>query len=171
MVPDTSHKLAFDLREELERIIPNLLRFARSRTQSLDDAEDLVQESVVRILRREEPYLSTTHLLASSMTTVKNLHLDLVKSRQVRGENLDLTEIGDQSDPNSEQIFRCKIELNEALKVIDTLPEPVKSILIYRGQGLSYSEIAEKVNLDVPTVTKRLHRGRKQLETILGDGD
>lgn len=133
-------------------------------TGNHDDAQDLVQEVLVRVQRglatyqpgSLEGWLSriATNAFLDDVRRKKRRPLDLV------GDDIDLTATAPTVD---EQLAAEQLpeDLQAALR---TLPEDYRAaVILCDVVGLSYPEIAESLSIPVGTVRSRIHRGRSML--------
>jgi RNA polymerase sigma-70 factor (ECF subfamily) len=140
-----------------------------------DDAQDLVQEVLVRVQRGLVTYVPGS-LEGWLSRIATNAFLDDVRRRRRRPADLL---------PESEMLDRvapASVGADEQL-AIDALPEHVQQALAalpddYRAAvvlcdvvGLPYEEIAETVGVPVGTVRSRIHRGRARLRHLLQERD
>jgi len=133
------------------------------------DAEDLTQETFIRVFRSVQNYQpGTFEGWLHRITT--NLFLDMVRRRaRIRMEALpeDYDRLpGDQ--PNPEQIYhdaRLGADLQAAL---DSLPPEFRAAVVLCDiEGLSYEEIGATLGVKLGTVRSRIHRGRQALRDYL----
>src|SRR3546814_19808789 len=71
--------MATSVRDDLVTMIPHLRAFARSLTGSVDLADDLVQETVMRALRAQNQYQPQTNLKAWLFTILRNQHIKTLR--------------------------------------------------------------------------------------------
>jgi RNA polymerase sigma-70 factor (ECF subfamily) len=133
------------------------------------DAEDLTQETFIRVFRSVQNYQpGTFEGWLHRITT--NLFLDMVRRRgRVRMEALpDDYDRVPSLEPNPEQIFedtRLGPDLQAAL---DSLaPEFRAAVVLCDIEGLSYEEIGATLGVKLGTVRSRIHRGRQALRDYL----
>jgi RNA polymerase sigma-70 factor (ECF subfamily) len=133
------------------------------------DAEDLTQETFIRVFRSVQNYQpGTFEGWLHRITT--NLFLDMVRRRgRIRMEALpeDYDRVP-ADDPNPEQIFhdaRLGPDLQAAL---DSLPPEFRAAVVLCDiEGLSYEEIGATLGVKLGTVRSRIHRGRQALRDYL----
>lgn len=133
------------------------------------DAEDLTQETFIRVFRSVQNYQpGTFEGWLHRITT--NLFLDMVRRRsRIRMEALpEDYERVPAGDPNPEQIYhdsRLGADLQAAL---DSLaPEFRAAVVLCDIEGLSYEEIGATLGVKLGTVRSRIHRGRQALRDHL----
>ena len=133
------------------------------------DAEDLTQETFIRVFRSVQNYQpGTFEGWLHRITT--NLFLDMVRRRaRIRMEALpeDYDRVPAQ-DPDPEQIYhdsRLGADLQAAL---DSLPPEFRAAVVLCDiEGLSYEEIGATLGVKLGTVRSRIHRGRQGIRDYL----
>lgn len=144
-------------------------RLAYRLSGNAQDAEDLTQDTFIRVFRSLSNYQpGTFEGWLHRITT--NLFLDMVRRRsRIRMEALPEDYDRVPSDrPNPEQIYhdaRLDPDLQSAL---DSLaPEFRAAIVLCDIEGLSYEEIGATLGVKLGTVRSRIHRGRHALREYL----
>jgi RNA polymerase sigma-70 factor, ECF subfamily len=143
--------------------LPRLRRFARSLCGSNQLAEDLTQETYVRVLARprrvhgesEFPYLART---------LRNVFLDHWRAEQRRPQidNLDHDVPSRHGDPE------LAAYAGELYQGIAGLPEEFRSVVVAIDvAGMSYQEASGTLRIPLGTVMSRLHRARARLADSL----
>lgn len=126
------------------------------------DAEDVVQETFLRLYRQERSFESDEHLRRWLMRTAVNLCKDTLKSPW-RKRRVALEQIPDQpvfDRPEEGALYREVMEL----------PVQYRTVLnLYYYEDLSTKEIAELLHLRQTAVTTRLSRARALLKDRLGE--
>jgi RNA polymerase sigma-70 factor, ECF subfamily len=153
------------VREHADRVY----RLAYRLTGNPHDAEDLTQETFIRVFRSLADYKpGTFEGWLHRITT--NLFLDMVRRRaRLRMEGLP-----DDSDrlpgggPEPEQVF-SDTHLDPVLQAaLDELaPEFRAAVVLCDVEGLSYEEIGATLGVKLGTVRSRIHRGRAALRAAL----
>ncbi len=133
------------------------------------DAEDLTQETFMRVFRSLKNYQpGTFEGWLHRITT--NLFLDMVRHRgKIRMEALpeDYERVpgNDMTPEQAYTVANLDPALQEALD--DLSPDFRVAVILCDVVGLSYDEIAETLGVKMGTVRSRIHRGRTQLRTSL----
>lgn len=126
------------------------------------DAEDIVQETFLRLYRQEQSFESPEHLRRWLMRVTVNLCKDTLKSPW-RKRSVALDQV-------PEQLFFDRLEQRELYQEVMSLPEKYRTILnLYYYEELSTKEIAELLRMRQTTVTTRLSRARSLLKDRLGE--
>ena len=142
--------------------------------RSSEDAEDLVQETFVKVFRALDRYDPERPFSAWIFTIASRLAIDHFRRRRVKTVSLNVSEPGsteertmDVEDPGlkPDEITSHAEEESATSKLIDGLPEHYRIVVLLRHQqDLSYEEIAEALNLPLGTVKARIHRARALLK-------
>ncbi len=149
-----------------------IFRFIGDRTV----AEDLVQETFLRLYRKKHYYKE----IAKFSTWIYTIAGNLAKSelrRRKRRNFLSINNASDEKtdfdlpdrDANPMENTETSIVLREINKAISELPEHFKEVVLMRDvQELSYEEIATALKIPLGTVKSRVNRGRLRLQEQLG---
>lgn len=133
------------------------------------DAEDLTQETFVRVFRSLADYSpGTFEGWLHRITT--NLFLDMVRRRQrIRFDALpEDTERLPGRAPSPEQVYADTHLDPQVQAALDALsPEFRVAVVLCDIEGLTYEEIAATLGIKLGTVRSRIHRGRVQLREAL----
>lgn len=154
------------MKEELLSLVPALRRFAYSLTGSSHDADDLVQNTIERLLSRPMP--DDVELVKWAFRVCRNLWIDEYRARKVRHSNVDAAELLDEQAIDGEKIICDQITLHQVNNAMNQLPDDQRSILaLIAVQGMSYKEVAETLSIPMGTVMSRLARARVALSQTL----
>jgi RNA polymerase sigma-70 factor (ECF subfamily) len=162
-------------RELVERYRRQVFSLARRMTGSVEDAEDLTQETFVRMFKALDRYDPTRPFAAWLMTIATRLSIDHLRRRKVRPISVTRREAGsrdeeytieivDSAPRPDEQTAHAEEEVR-VQRLIDSLPPHYRAVVLLRHQhDLSYEEIAEALHLPLGTVKARIHRARALLK-------
>ena len=150
-----------------------LYRVALRLTGNPADAEDLVQDAMLRAYRSWDRFTLGTNAKGWLLTILRNLFINEYRRRRRHPETVDLDTIEPftvfekvQEDPQG--AFFDRIVDDEVLRAVDALPEVFReAVMLSDVEGLSYEEIAKVLDIPVGTVKSRLYRGRRMLQTKL----
>ena len=154
-------------REGLLTLIPHLRAFARGLCGQHDQADDLVQETVMKAWAARRRFEPGTSMKAWTFTILRNTFLN-----EVRRSNR-LTELPDDGDhpslvaaPTQEE----GVHVADLEAALHRLPDDRREALLLVGAGgFSYDEAAAICGVPSGTIKSRVARGRAQLMTILGE--
>lgn len=150
----------------------NLMNFAYQLTSNREAAEDLVQDTTLKVLDNEEKYVDNVNFKGWVMTIMRNIFINNYR-RQVRSATLiDTTEdlyhlnISQESGFATPEGTYATKEISEAIsEFTDDYRIPFSMYVA----GYKYSEIAEHMNLPLGTVKSRIFFARKRLQQTLKD--
>ena len=153
--------------EALGDHIDRLYRAAWGLCGSREEAEDLVQETFERILRRPR-LLRSDDDLGYLLRVLRNTFFSLRRAAGRRPQTTplpdDLDLIEDQTAPAAES----RIESAELYTAISRLPDDFRDALVAIDvAGLSYREAARALKVREATITTRLHRARQRVAADL----
>jgi RNA polymerase sigma-70 factor (ECF subfamily) len=143
--------------------LDRLYRAAWALCGSREDAEDLVQETYARVLRRPR-VLRREDDLAYLLRALRNTFLNQRRSasRRVRADPLPDT-LDVVADPHARQPDAA-LEARELYGAIAALPEDFRDVIVAVDvTGLSYKEAARALRVREGTVMSRLYRARQQV--------
>lgn len=143
---------------------PSLRAFFRHKAPP-DEVEDLIQEVLIRMHGRDASQID--NLEHYVIRVARNVLRDRYRRDQVRRrqDHCELKEHDHPSDDLSpERILHARQQLQTTLDAIDELPERSRTILVLlRWEGLSYSEVAELLDISVSAVQKHVTRSMRHL--------
>ena len=161
--------------ERFERLVlPHLddaYTLARYLLRDEHDAQDVVQEAVLRALRHFAG-LRQEDARAWLLTIVRNCCYSLHKARRKDRSTVPITNDAAEevADPGSTDDLAIEGSERERVRAaVDALPGELREVIVLRElSDLSYREISEVVGVAVGTVMSRLSRARDRLAAALG---
>jgi RNA polymerase sigma-70 factor, ECF subfamily len=162
-------------RESFEREalvhLDSLYRVALRLTGNAADADDLVQETMLKAYRAWHQYERGTNAKGWLLTILRHAFINEYRRRTRHPETVDVDTIepfavfSEIQDDDPQGAFFDKIVDDEVLKAIDQLPEAFRETLVLSDvEGMSYQEIAKILEIPVGTVKSRLFRARQLLQ-------
>ncbi len=150
----------------------NLLNFAFRLTANRESAEDLVQETTLKVLDNSEKYTENTNFKGWVFTIMRNIFINEYR-RQVRSNTVVdtsdesyLLNVPTETELATPEGSLAEREISKAINTIsDDYQVPFKLFLA----GYHYTEIADRMNLPLGTVKSRIFFARKQLQGLLKD--
>ncbi len=161
--------------------VGQLYAAAMRMTRNPADAEDLVQETMLKAYRAYDTFTEGTNLKAWLYRILTNTYINRYRKAQRRPTETDLGEVedlylyrrlgsedtADVSRSAEDQLLDGLVE-SDIKEAVEALPEHFRlPVLLADLEGFSYKEIAEILDIPIGTVMSRLHRGRKQLQRAL----
>lgn len=154
---------------------PSLRRFARRLTGNHADAEDVMQDTLVRALEKRGELREPGRLRAWLLTIVRTCWLNSRRGLRnkfevLQGGQSPGVHLGARGDLEREILARSLT--HDVLRAIETLPDEWRKTLLLREvEDLSYEEIARVLNCHLGTVRSRLARARAAAAALLGKGE
>jgi RNA polymerase sigma-70 factor (ECF subfamily) len=166
--PATDNNTAFE-----RYVVPEvevLLRVAHSLTRNHAEAEDLVQDTLVRAYRAIDRF-DGRHPRAWLLTILRNTHInrnrrrrpELLRDPDLAADRLAGSEPGDPTAAVVDDEFDAEI-----VRALDSLDERFRDVVeLVDIEGLTYAEAAEALAIPAGTVMSRLHRARARIRDRL----
>ncbi|MCB2201737.1 RNA polymerase sigma factor [bacterium] len=167
-----------------DRAFTELIRRYRRKIYSLAyqmlgnhlDADEVVQESFVRVYKRREDLSHVTNFTSFLIRIATNYSIDLLRKRRIYGEvtNDPASLPGDiqidlaRSVRTPGDLYRDKVLMEEIQRALDQLPPRQKiTAILHDVEGYSKAEIASILECPEATVRSNLHIARTKLKKIL----
>ena len=172
-------------REQFERdampFVDQLYGAALRMTRNPADAEDLLQETMVKAYAGFRSFREGTNLKAWLYRILTNTYINIYRAKKRRPDESDLEEVEDLylyrrlggleaavAGRSAEDELLDIYTDDEVKEAIESLPEQFRmAVLLADVEGFSYKEIADILDIPIGTVMSRLHRGRKGLQKKL----
>ena len=140
-----------------------LFRLALRITMNKAEAEDVVQDTLLRLWQRREEWEQIAGLEAFAVATCRNRALDVVK-RAGRVTSPISEEMAPAAAKDPHELLAGKEQLSLIRQLMDGLPELQRTIMHLRDiEGMSYQEIAEALDISQTQVKVYLHRARTKV--------
>lgn len=154
-----------DDERRLEASIPALRRYARALTRDPAEADDLVQDTLLRALDKLHTARDREDLRPWLFTILHNQHV----SRWRRMKRALTATMGPSPpEPASPPGQHARDDLHDARRGLMALPEDQREVMLLVAiEGMDYSVAAAILNVPLGTVMSRLSRGRATLRTWL----
>ena len=165
--------------EQALQYMPQLYGVAMQKTKNPADAEDLVQETMVKAFKAFNQFEQGTNLKAWLFRILSNTNINNSVKRGKDQAKTALDELEDWQVGGAESLTSvanrsAEVEAIDAMpssavkRALAELPENWRMIVYYRVvEGLSYAEIAKVLDIPDGSVMSGLHRGKKMLRGLL----
>ena len=158
------HKISF--RDNILPLKDKLSRLALRITFDSSEAEDIVQDTLIKVWDKRDEWQQIESIESYCMTITRNLAID--RSQKMEARNMELTpeaqEMPDTLTP--EKLFEQDEQLRLIHQAINSLPEKQRTIVQLRDiEGKSYKEIAEILGITEEQVKVNLFRARQRIKT------
>ncbi len=151
-----------------------LYRVALRLTGNAADADDLVQETMLKAYRAWHQYEQGTNAKGWLLTILRHAFINEYRRRTRHPETVDLDAIEpfavfeDIQEDDPQGRFFDQIVDDEVLRAIDELPEQFREAIVLSDvEGMSYEEVARILAVPIGTVKSRLFRARRLLQAKL----
>lgn len=144
-----------------------LYRLALRITLNAEDAEDVVQETMLKVWNRRERWGEIESMEAFCLTICRNIALDKTRKMDNQSQSIedgyDTADMSYASNPEEQAVQQDRIAL--VRRLIDRLPEKQRSIMLLREtEGKSYREIADILDISEEQVKVNLFRARQTIK-------
>lgn len=143
-----------------------LFRLALRITLNRVEAEDIVQDTLIKVWDRRFEWESIDSIEAFSLTVCRNLSLDRLRKKENSNDSLEdvnIAELVASSNPQDRMIQEDRVSL--VRQIIDSLPEKQRSCMQLRDfEGKSYKEIAQVLGITEEQVKVNIFRARQMVK-------
>ena len=166
MIKQGKKETSSSVREAMLEALPKVRRFARSLTGNRADADDLLHDTVERVLDRGVP--DQVDVGRWMFKVCKNLWIDELRAHSVRARAATSPELMEEATVSGELVAFGELELREVDRAMAALPQEQRVVLaLVAVEGLSYREAAEVLDVPLGTIMSRLARARAALAARL----
>ncbi|WP_231580393.1 MULTISPECIES: RNA polymerase sigma factor [unclassified Marinitoga] len=162
--------------EELYNIYAPKIYVTLKKFVDISEIEDALQEVFFKIFKGIHTFRGDSKLSTWIYQVTVNVGKDYIRKKKKNiVENIDLTEnytegfgLQPEADVNVSSEVLNEMEMDKITKIMDKLSEEDRLLIKLRDiDGLSYDEIAEKLNKPLGSVKSRLHYARKKFQKLL----
>ena len=140
-----------------------LFRLALRITMNRAEAEDVVQDTLLKVWEHREEWEQINNLEAFAIATCRNRALDVMKRAGRNTEKLD--EMVHFSSQTPQEQLEADEQISLVNRLMDDLPEVQRTIMLLRDiEGKTYQEIAQTLDISETQVKVYLHRARTKIK-------
>lgn len=144
--------------------------FALKLTRNNEDANDLMQETMVRAISSKDKFREGTNLKAWVYTIMKNIFINEYRRKVKRKTIVDSTDNLFYLNSTDEEISNSgesNLNMKDIKNALDKLNDDFRIPFLMHYKGFKYQEIADDMRLPIGTVKSRIHFARKELKKRL----
>jgi len=161
---------AIQFQRKILSIQKNMFSFAMTLTANRYDAEDLLQETTLRVLDNQEKYVDNVNFKGWVLTIMRNIFINNYR-RELRSQ-VFTDQTGDFHQLNISEDSKWEnpeetIALKEIKFIINSLNDDLKIPFSMYLDGYKYNEISDKLALPLGTVKSRIFFARRELQRNL----
>ena len=145
----------------------SLRPFALNLTKNMEEANDLIQDTIFRALSNKDKFQEGTNLKAWLFTIMKNIFINNYRRKQKRNTIIDTTDnlfYLNSSEVLTENSATAKFVMDDMKNAIRSLGDEFRIPFMMHFEGFKYHEIADELNLPLGTVKSRIFFARKELK-------
>lgn len=153
-------------RDDVLPLKNELFRLALRITLNQFEAEDIVQDTLIKVWNRRSDWNDIDSIEAFSLTICRNLSLDRIKKKENNNDSLEDVKGAEplaSSNPQDRMIQADRVGLIK--QIVDSLPEKQRSCMQLRDfEGKSYKEIATILDITEEQVKVNIFRARQAVK-------
>ena len=153
-------------RDDVLPLKNELFRLALRITLNRFEAEDIVQDTLIKVWNRRSDWNDIDSIEAFSLTICRNLSLDRIKKKENNNDSLEDVKGAEplaSSNPQDRMIQVDRVGLIK--QIVDSLPEKQRSCMQLRDfEGKSYKEIATILDITEEQVKVNIFRARQAVK-------
>lgn len=154
----------------IDKMSESLKPFALKLTKDAEEANDLLQETMLKAITNKDKFTEGTNLKAWLYTIMKNTFITNYQRVVRRNTFIDTTDnmhYINSSSNTIENLAYSDFAMKDINNAIDGLDTPYKTPFMMHFRGFKYHEIAERLQIPIGTVKNRIHIARKELKSKL----
>jgi RNA polymerase sigma-70 factor (ECF subfamily) len=156
-----------DISTQIEAQIPRLRRYALVLTRHPSEADELVQDCLVRALSKVHLWEGGTNLNAWLFTIMHNQYVNKLRQRSREGTSVPVGE--DEPLLTHAAPQGTCLELRDLDRALSQLPQEARTLVLLIGlEGMSYQAVSDVFGVPIGTIRSRLSRARAQLRRQIG---
>jgi len=158
--------------QKLLSLQENMMNFALMLTANRDDAQDLLQDTTLKVLDNQDKFVDNVNFKGWVLTVMRNIFINnyhkIVRVQTVVDSSADLYNLDVVNDSGFDSPDKA-YQIKEITKAINGLNDDLKVPFSMFLSGHKYNEIAEKLNVPLGTVKSRIFFARQELQKRLKD--
>lgn len=161
---------ALQFQKKLLSMQENMMNFALMLTANRDDAQDLMQDTTLKVLDNQEKFVDNINFKGWVLTVMRNIFINnyhkIVRTQTVVDQGVDLYNLDVVNDSGFDSPDGA-YQIQEITKAINGLNNELKVPFSMFLSGYKYNEIADKLDVPLGTVKSRIFFARQELQKVL----
>ena len=163
---------ALQFQKKLLSLQENMMNFALTLTADKNDAQDLMQDTTLKVLDKQEKFVDNVNFKGWVLTIMRNIFINnyhkIVRTQTVVDQDIDLYNLDIMNDSGFDNPDGA-YQIQEITSAIESLNEELKVPFSMFVSGYKYNEIAEALDVPLGTVKSRIFFARQELKKKLKD--
>lgn len=163
---------ALTFQKKLVSMQENMMNFALMLTANREDAQDLTQDTTLKVLSNQEKFVDNVNFKGWVLTVMRNLFINnyhkVVREQTLIDRDANLYNLDALNDSGFDSP-EGTCQIHEITEAISNLEADLKAPFSMFLSGYKYQEIAEQLCLPLGTVKSRIFFARKKLQKMLKD--
>ena len=163
---------ALQFQKKLLSLQENMMNFALTLTANRNDAQDLMQDTTLKVLDNQEKFVDNVNFKGLVLTIMRNIFINnyhkIVRTQTVVDQDIDLYNLDIMNDSGFDNPDGA-YQIQEITSAIESLNEELKVPFSMFVSGYKYNEIAEALDVPLGTVKSRIFFARQELKKKLKD--
>ena len=163
---------ALQFQKKLLSLHENMMNFALTLTADKNDAQDLMQDTTLKVLDNQEKFVDNVNFKGWVLTIMRNIFINnyhkIVRTQTVVDQDIDLYNLDIMNDSGFDNPDGA-YQIQEITSAIESLNEELKVPFSMFVSGYKYNEIAEALDVPLGTVKSRIFFARQELKKKLKD--
>jgi len=161
---------AIQFQQKVLSIQDNMYSFAMTLTANRYDAEDLLQDTTLKVLNNRDKYVDNDNFKGWVLTIMRNIFINNYR-KEVRSQTI-IDQIGDLLILNISENSRWEnpeetTSIKDIKFIINSLNDDLKMPFLMYLDGYKYNEISDKLDLPLGTIKSRIFFARRELQRNL----
>ncbi|MDR1161942.1 MAG: RNA polymerase sigma factor [Tannerellaceae bacterium] len=163
---------ALQFQEKLLNLQDNMMNFALTLTSNRDDAQDLLQDTTLKVLGNREKFTDNVNFKGWVLTVMRNIFINdyhkAVRAQSVIDQDTDVYNVDVLNDSGFDTPDGS-IQIQEITGAINQLNDDLRIPFSLYVSGYKYNEIADKLDMPLGTIKSRIFFARQELQKQLKD--
>lgn len=161
---------ALEFTYHIGKVSKSLKPFAMKLTRDYEEANDLLQDTLLKAFTNRDKYTEGTNLKAWLYTIMKNTFITNYQRMVRKNTFIDTSDnlhFINSVESSTDNMAISSFAMNDINRAVGLLDEAYKTPFMMYFRGFKYHEIAEKLDIPIGTVKNRIHIARKELKDRL----